>query len=338
MNRVYAIVLACLAAFYSLSSQSLDGLQGKYGAELKEAIGQVSRVKNHIGAVVGYSSVWEAFRTTDNANGCVIDRFSTQKSGFPADGISAPADMAICMIAPLEWWSYEDAYGDTLAMDLHNLYPCDVTFVQSRKDYPMGDVVNATFDNGVTQSGIGYISGVDVNLWEPADEYKGDFARVLMYVATVYPANRFAGLGVNFMEDNRYPTLNAYACRLLLAWHHADPVSDMERKRNDAVEVIQGNRNLFVDYPALADYVWGESSDHPYDAEIEKVALRSTYKLSDSRIDLYHKLVPIDAKWTVDGKNVEADYIVPAQLGVGVHELRFKSGGIKGKLKIKIVE
>ena len=340
MDKVFAIILACVCVSvgYPLSAQSLDGLHGKCGAELKEAVGQMSRVKNHIGSVVGSGSVWEAFRATDNADGYVLDRFSAQSSEFPTDAVSAPADKAVCAIAPLEWWADETAYGDTLVMDLHNLYPCDIAFVQSRKDYPMGEVVNAQFDNGVALSGMGYISGIDVNLWEPADEYKGDFARAMMYAATVYPSNRFAGLGVNFMEDNRYPTLNAYARRLLLAWHYADPVSELERKRNDAVEAIQGNRNLFVDYPVLADYIWGKSSSQPFEEKADKEPLRSTYRLGDSRIDLCHKLVPADAKWTVNGIAVQADYIVPAQLGVGVHELRFESEGKTGKLKIKIVE
>lgn len=337
MNRVYAVVLACLAAFYSLSAQSLDGLQGKCGADLKAAIGQASRVKRPVVGPVGKGSMWAAFYSIDNDNGCVIDRFSGQNRYFGAEGVEVD-DMKGCHIAPTEWWKDETIYGDTLSLDLHNLFPCESSVALAKNDYPMGDVVNALFDNGVTQSGIGYISGVDVNLWEPADKYKGDFARVLMYVVALYPTTRVAGLGINFMQNNNYPSLNNYAKRLLLAWHYADPVSGLERKRNDAVAQIQGNRNFFVDYPALADYVWGEFSDRPYDAEIVKVPLRSTYRLDDARIDLYHKLVPTDAKWTVDGTDIDVDYIIPAQLGVGEHELRFESGGKKGKLKIKIVE
>ena len=339
MNRVYAIVLAfvSVAVLYPLSAQSLDGLKGKCGAELKDAIGQASRVKRLVAEPVGKGGLWAAFYSIDNDNGCVIDRFSGQSRYFGAEGVEVD-DMKGCHIAPAEWWKDETIYGDTLSLDLHNLFPCESSVSLAKKDYPMGEVVNARFDNGVTQSGVGYISGVDVDLWEPADEYKGDFARVMMYMAVLYPTTRVAGLGINFMQNNNYPSLNNYAKRLLLAWHHADPVSDLERRRNDAVAQIQGNRNLFVDYPVLADYVWGELSDELFDVTVSREPLRSTYHVTDARIDLYHKLVSTDAKWAVDGTDIDADYVIPAQLGVGEHELRFESGGKKGKLKIKFVE
>ena len=51
---------------------------------------------------------------------------------------------------------------------------------------------------------------------------------------------------------------------LLLAWSEADPVDDVERERNEAVSGIQGNRNPFVDYPQLASYIWGDSTDYAF--------------------------------------------------------------------------
>jgi endonuclease I len=43
---------------------------------------------------------------------------------------------------------------------------------------------------------------------------------------------------------------------MLLDWNELDPVSEAEIVRNDKIEVIQGNRNPFIDYPELADQIW----------------------------------------------------------------------------------
>jgi hypothetical protein len=47
------------------------------------------------------------------------------------------------------------------------------------------------------------------------------------------------------------------AVALLMRWHHSDPVSAKEVKRNNAVYSIQNNRNPFIDYPIFADCIWG---------------------------------------------------------------------------------
>ncbi|MBX2851779.1 MAG: endonuclease [Phycisphaeraceae bacterium] len=42
----------------------------------------------------------------------------------------------------------------------------------------------------------------------------------------------------------------------LLRWHEQDPPDDAERRRNDIVEQLQGNRNPFVDRPEFVQRVW----------------------------------------------------------------------------------
>ena len=65
-------------------------------------------------------------------------------------------------------------------------------------------------------------------------------------------------------EKSEYPTLKPWAVELLLKWHAQDPVSEKEIARNNAVYAIQGNRNPFIDYPRLADFVWGDSVDFSF--------------------------------------------------------------------------
>ena len=45
----------------------------------------------------------------------------------------------------------------------------------------------------------------------------------------------------------------------LLAWNELDPVDAFERRRNDVIYGWQNNRNPFVDYPELANRIWGEA-------------------------------------------------------------------------------
>ena len=61
--------------------------------------------------------------------------------------------------------------------------------------------------------------------------------------------------------------LSQWAIDLLLKWSKQDPVSDKERNRNDEVYKLQSNRNPFIDYPDLVEYIWGSMKGKPYTDE-----------------------------------------------------------------------
>ena len=126
----------------------------------------------------------------------------------------------------------------------------------------MGVVTNVKHEEvGYDKVGTGTIDGVSGrNCWEPGDQYKGDFSRAYMYMATCYQNLTWQGTeGLQQLQNDDWPTLKQWAYTLYLQWIRTDPVDELEMERNDAVSVIQGNRNLFVDYPYLAEYVWGDS-------------------------------------------------------------------------------
>ena len=155
---------------------------------------------------------------------------------------------------PKSWWG-----GDTneAYTDLFHLYPSEADANMAKSNYPLGEVDDATFNNGVTR--VGYAvsgqGGGASRVFEPADEYKGDFARTYFYVVTAYQDYTWK---YNYMTmQGDYPTLKPWAVNLLLSWHRADPVSKKEIDRNDAIYQIQGNRNPFIDFPELAEYIWG---------------------------------------------------------------------------------
>jgi endonuclease I len=123
--------------------------------------------------------------------------------------------------------------------DAHNLRASDVQ--------QNGNRANKLFTDGTGDAGTVSSS------WYPGDEWKGDCARIVMYMYMRYgtrcvPAD--AGTGtVNSTDANM--------ANLFLDWNFEDPVSQFEMDRNDAIENHQGNRNPFIDNPRIAYQIWG---------------------------------------------------------------------------------
>lgn len=159
---------------------------------------------------------------------------------------------------PKSWWKRNGSVEYTPAYsDMWNLYPSNGPANMAKSNYPFGITDRPTFDNGVTRVGpprAGYGGGCS-SVFEPDDEYKGDFARTIFYMAIVYDDINWV---INYMfRTEAYPTLVPWACNMLLQWSRTDRVSQKEIDRNNLVEQYQGNRNPFVDFPELAEYIWG---------------------------------------------------------------------------------
>lgn len=116
--------------------------------------------------------------------------------------------------------------------DLHNLYPSRVDVNKDRSSYRFGEVrgeyrhYGADCDFEVSQRS---------RVAEPAPSRRGEVARAMFYMAYTY---KDQGL-----------TLFKKQADLLEKWHRTDPPSAEERRRNDVIEKIQGNRNPFIDQP-----------------------------------------------------------------------------------------
>lgn len=130
--------------------------------------------------------------------------------------------------------------------DLHNLRAITPSVNSSRGDryFNEGSGSNQTTPNG------GYY---------PGDDHRGDVARILFYMATMYD---FLTLTDDDLEDtsNHYTPEGAMMGKLslLLQWHREDPVDDFERQRNQVIYEFQGNRNPFIDQPAYVHLIWEE--------------------------------------------------------------------------------
>ena len=151
-------------------------------------------------------------------------------------------------------WNREHTYARSLGTpnlepteansDIHHLRACDVQRNSNRG--------NLKFGQGTGNS------GVVASFWYPGDEWKGDVARMMMYMYLRY-GNQCLPSNVAVGTSN---TLDSSMIDLLLQWNAEDPVSPYEDLRNTYLNNAsntygQGNRNPFIDNPYLATMIWG---------------------------------------------------------------------------------
>ena len=201
------------------------------------------------------------FKTTDCNGNIIIDRYSNSQFTYGTDFCGTYNGVGECYnrehSIPNSWWGGSDS--DTAYTDLHHLFPVDGFVNSKRGNNPFGDCNTGTV-YGTGKLGSCTFSGYNGTVFEVADEYKGDFARVYFYFATRYMtrmSDYTSGTGNVVFTASTYLGLTNWAINQLLEWHRNDPVSTLETTRNDAVYGIQHNRNPFVDNPELVEYIWG---------------------------------------------------------------------------------
>ncbi len=130
--------------------------------------------------------------------------------------------------------------NEPMKSDLYHLYPTDNNANSKRANYPFGNVVNITWQEG------GSKLGTDSNgrtIYEPRDIHKGDVSRSMFYFITCYPQN-YGG----FLDESQE--------NIFRIWNKLDTVSVKERNRNEAIAKLQKNRNPFIDHPEFVDRIF----------------------------------------------------------------------------------
>ncbi len=158
------------------------------------------------------------------------------------------------------WAKSRGNFGNTEGpgTDVHHLRPADPSINSTRN--------NRAFDaciacNPVLFNNVATGSFSDGQSWtfEPRNAIKGDIARMIFYMAVRYESSDGIDLALTdsvLGQTDKQPLHGKKAT--LLAWHQQDPVDSREQYRNDVIEQqFQGNRNPFIDYPELADHLWG---------------------------------------------------------------------------------
>jgi endonuclease I len=168
--------------------------------------------------------------------------------------------------------------------DLFHLYPTDKYVNGQRADFPFGETnqTGSVFSNGSKKGNGTSESGYTGMVFEPIDEYKGDFARTYFYMTTRYININFTtNLGnVTFTYNSSTSDLTDYAINLFLKWHRNDPVSSKESNRNNAVYNVQRNRNPYIDFPELVEHIWGNLQDEVWYSGIGIVENESKPKIT----------------------------------------------------------
>ncbi len=234
---------------------------------------------NHVR--ISYSAVWTAYQVTDTRpapnNQIIWDMYSDIPSGTPIYSFTVGVNQ--CGTAseegdcysrehsfPSSWWGGSSSTTAFQYTDLHHLFPADQYVNLKKSNFPIGNV-SLTSNPWVSTNGsmVGTCAEIEYSgkVFEPIDEYKGDFARAYFYMITRYkeliptwiqnfPTQALAQI----TEGDNFKT---WYVNMLLQWHLNDPVSLKEINRNNAIyyNTNQANRNPYIDHPEFALAIWG---------------------------------------------------------------------------------
>lgn len=265
-----SILIIVFLFFYGLATSQIptnyyNTTDGKTGYDLKTALHHI--IKDH--QEQSYKSLWTHFRTTDKKpNNTVWDMYSDVPGGSPAYVYTFGTDQCgnysgegSCYNREHSWPKSWFNDGKPMYSDLFHLYPTDGYTNSKRGNFPFGEVNSPswTSTNGC-KVGNNSTEGYSSTVFEPIDEYKGDFARSYFYMATRYE-NIIASWANNngateILNGTNDQVFKQWHLNLLLSWHQQDPVSQKEIDRNNAVYGIQNNRNPFIDHPEYVEMIW----------------------------------------------------------------------------------
>ncbi|MEN8776524.1 MAG: endonuclease [Polaribacter sp.] len=259
-----SLISFCQEAYYSDINLQLSG------TDLKDALA-TKIISTHTNLLSYTPGVWEASKVTDkdvdaskvvliygweNGTDQDITNDRTRDNSLQDRG---NGDNFV--------WNREHVFSKSLASpslvtnnpgsgkDAHNLRPADKNRNSERNNFKFALGTGNSSRSSVTYNGP---EGPNTRGWYPGDEWKGDVARIIMYMYLRYGDQCLptaVGVGSNqFTPDDMID--------LFLKWNVEDPVSDFEKARNTFHEntsntYAQGNRNPFIDNPYLATRIWG---------------------------------------------------------------------------------
>jgi endonuclease I len=237
-----------------------DSAKNLSDENLKSALNQI--IDNHTEYTYTSSSidVWDILKETDR------DPNNAENVILIYSGISVNAaqeyNSANGWTREHIWAKSRGDFGTAIGVgtDVHALRPLDNTTnsIRNNRSFNNCNTCEAVTDKWGNTTG----SKKDANDWsfEPRDAVKGDVARMMFYMAVRYEGlDSYPNLELTeamLPQSNKEPIHGVLST--LLDWHRNDPVDAWEENRNDIIyNSYQGNRNPFLDFPELAEHLWG---------------------------------------------------------------------------------
>lgn len=269
----FFICLGLCSSFAQEPDSYYNNAQGKKGRELQQALCQII-TNNHF--VQDFGSTNAARLIDLTPEGFIYDVYS-----YPCCQISPNATgtgtneqcnkYSFEHIFCQNWFNPDSTYNCLdnnpfpICSDLHHVFPTD-HYVNSsyHNNSPYGEVfVNRKISQNGSRWGYANYLNCDESVegkpvFEPADEFKGDIARALLYVSIRY-MNNDATFGTAEMTVKSQ--FKPWALQMLKKWAAIDPVSQKEIDRNNGIYTyLQFNRNPLIDHPELVELLWGSDS------------------------------------------------------------------------------
>jgi endonuclease I len=260
------LILLFLGVSGQIPAGYYDAAAGLHGFALKTALYNII----HTHTELPYSNLYSYYAFTDSKTGNVVwDMYSDIPGGTPAYIYHyVPADECGSYVAEGDCFNREHTIpsswfndGTPMYSDLFNVVPTDGYVNNKRGNFPHAKVGSTswTSTNG-SKLGNCVNAGYSSTVFEPIDEYKGDFARAYLYMVTCYE-NVVAGWASNsganvVLAANDSSVFLPWYINVLLSWNASDTVSSKEIARNDSVYKYQHNRNPYIDHPEWVNKIW----------------------------------------------------------------------------------
>ena len=319
-------VWCAVGNLYAVEKSYYTSVDGKSGTALREALTTLTYTKHTTD--LGYN--W-TFDGIDIVNGEILDIYSTCSWTTSQQGKSYSN---ICDGYNREHVVPQSVFKEAAPQkgDRHHLFLADGQVNNLRSSYPFGETNVTTAFSGYSNGNkaLGKLgaasSGYSGTVYEPDEEYKGDIARAVLYMAIRYATSdvcrKYGGTAnsypvtawSNAMFSGSLSTnygLSNNAVTTFLKWHRADPPSAKEIARNNGVEKKQGNRNPFIDLPDLVEYLWGNKAGQTVNLSSLDIAtgggsVPTTYEITLNRNGAT-ETVTCSGTYTLPTASTEAD-------------------------------
>lgn len=238
---VICTTLSDMAKGYYTGNNTYEALSSKSSSELLTSLRNLMKSTHSYKSSYDNCRDWPSYTDSQEGQSNIVLLYSsvvvTQKEWAGSGSVG---------------WNREHVWPQSLGgfktsgagADLHHVRPSDYKINGDRGNLKYGNVSDGAPVKG-TSIVSGMVGGERANgYFEPLDNVKGDVARICLYV--------YARYGGEISECSKITNVFRDV-DVLLEWCEDDPVDTWEMSRNDVVDSIQGNRNVFIDYP---EYAW----------------------------------------------------------------------------------